>query len=272
MEKFELLSAYVSNIGREGRIILAWKFINNSNSNYSFTIYRGENSENLLPISPSFNSSETDTYIDYTANTKDPLKIYYYKIKYEDLENNIYFSEIFNSKGNLDNISRFILCENNFKLKYISGTPCAYFKKIHEGSLRCSNCWNPLKMEAMKNNCHVCMGTGFINGYYKPIYCYIDLNAHSTSFDRNARKENFNEFIQAQHTDFPRMRRGDVISNLLTSIRYKVNDVQDELKGIYPLFQIVNFKLVNTNDVEYKLDVSEEMKIKAINEIQKRKI
>lgn len=273
MLKFISINAFVSNIGREGRIILSWELKNSDNSDYYFTVLRGEHAENLLPISSPFNSSETDVFIDYSPITKDPLKYYYYQIKCEDIKNNeIIYSELITSKGQNDSLSRFLVSENNFKLRYISGSPCAFFKKIHENHLRCSNCWNPLKKQASLSNCSICMGTGFINGYYKPIYCYIDLSTKSSSVNNNTKQDNYNEIIQSLFTDFPRMRRGDFICNILTGFRYRIVDVQDELRGSYPMFQTLTMNNINLNDIEYSIEIPEEIKIQANKENQKRKL
>lgn len=273
MLKFISINAFVSNIGKEGRIILTWELNNQDNSEYEFTVLRGEHAQELLPISSPFNSAENDTYIDYSPITNDPLKVYYYQIKCVNLiSHEVIYSELISSKGHHDAFSRFLVSENNFKLRYISGTPCAFFKKIHENRLRCSACWNPLKKQVTQLNCIICKGTGFIDGYYKPIYCYIDLNTKSSSINNSTRNEKFNEIIQSFFTDFPRMRRGDFVCNILTGVRYRVVDVQDELRGSYPMFQTLTLNNINLNDIEYTIQIPESIKIQAVKEIQKRKL
>lgn len=89
-----------------------------------------------------------------------------------------------------------------------------FIKKRHKD--RCPDCWDTLRGTRSRTNCHTCLNTGYVGGYYEPIGIYASLSAENVSvvqpFDGTA----ITGTIQGWTAGYPRISMGDVLVDAAT--------------------------------------------------------
>ena len=148
---------------------------------------------------------------------------------------------------------------------YIGET--AYLMKRKVDGARCPECWNPYQYRRTKTNCHTCRGTGFFDGFYKPIEVQI-------AFDRNpkiAEQSQTGEIqvtnIKARMSHFPLVTPRDMIITKEANDRFTVVNIDyTKLPNIsygrkaysndaYIVSQILNLSQLNPDDVKFNVVV-----------------
>lgn len=76
---------------------------------------------------------------------------------------------------------------------------------------RCPKCWDTLRGTRSMSNCPLCLGTGYLNGYYDPIGIYVSLSQEQTSVQQTLDDTMVPGNIQGWTTGFPRISLGDVL-------------------------------------------------------------
>jgi hypothetical protein len=143
----------------------------------------------------------------------------------------------------------------------------AYLMKRKVDGTRCPECWNPYQFRRTKTNCQTCRGTGFFDGFYKPITVQI-------AFDRNpkiAEQSQTGEIqvtnIKARLSHFPMVTPRDMIIMEATNDRYTVVNIDyTKLPNLslgrgaysndgYVVSQMLNLAQLNPDDVKFNVVV-----------------
>lgn len=257
------------------RISWIWKESMLPLNRYTIDIYRGESPEELSLIASNLPAIEADHFEDYSAKLKDKHRVYYYQIIAHDsrLKKDTK-SNIATWDGPLDFVGLYIVEEHEFLFKSICGSPVLVYKKQTEGDMRCDECWDPISKHVTKSNCRSCHGSGFIGrgvgGYYSPSFTWVDFQPDSkiigiTQWGRSQPGQ-----TDVFMSNYPRLSPGDLVIELLTNKRWKVERINQTEKRRVPMLQIVRLTQIDLGDIEHKVPVSVDFIEKARKEYNER--
>lgn len=186
----------------------------------------------------------------------------YYRL-YVVYDNKKYYSE---PTGIVRNIRRDeflrrrkILHDEAIVLQKFSGRRVAILKRRHVGE-RCPRCYDPNTGNTTRSHCRDCMGTGFLEPYYKPFITYaarlpvykeVDEIGDLSGTERDNNKY--------QIMDYPTVMPQDLIVDLEVNDRYKIDRVEQTEMRRHPVHQeLIITKLARTS-IEYKWDIGEDL-------------
>jgi len=155
-------------------------------------------------------------------------------------------------------VRRKILRDLWILLERAEGRKFAILKRRHMGS-RCTNdeCWDPATRQATLQNCPVCHGTGWVDGYYNPFYA-IGLRKPAPVQETNNEAQGQRETHRFMFLDFPYLEENDIIVDVETNERYKLGIVTPtEVKGVRVQQYAPANKLVR-DDAVYTIEVERE--------------
>ena len=246
------------------RVLVRWKLKRTSQDlkDLKFFIYRGESPEDLTQINAvGIDYDDPYEYMDYTSNLRDLRKLYYYQVKAAEMSGNTVL-QTFDSKVETwsqepDLTALYVIEEHMFLYRWTSaGMPAFIYKKRREGP-RCPECWDPVLKRVTKSNCSTCKGTGFTEGYYKPIEAWMGFNvdvkaAQVADWGIKQIDQTDIEFI-----DYPELSIGDIILDLKGFKYWKIANVRFTLKGGAIMTQVARVSAINRSDIEYSIDVNQ---------------
>lgn len=297
---FKSKSAYVSQVGRENRVIVSWEVESHGQdlSALEVVVFRGESPANLQPIAGPLNAARASSFVDATGKMLDLHRVYYYRLVLRpvprvdgrpavsadplgrpqgdtvisvhrtDVDLDPLDDAVFTWEGGRDLIGEFVIGEHNFKFRYAGGVPVAIFQRRREAGVRCHSCWDPVTRSVTKSNCTVCFGTGWIEGYYDPIYAWADLSPNQKLVKVLEWGEKQPSQIDIMFSDYPRLRPGDVFAELTTPRRLKVMTTQQTERRRTPMLQFVRVDVINPSDVEHRVEIPRAMIERAEQELR----
>ena len=274
---FKEVNVDVYRVGPPSLIVINWVWEDSTIplDRYRLDIYRGESPQEMERIVSNLNPSNTSKYEDQTAKILDLHRTYYYEIKGVDTKTGREMtSELVTWEGKLDFVGLYVVEEHDFLFRHICGSPILVYKKQTDGKTRCTNCWDSISKRVTRSNCTICHGTGWqgsgVGGFYDPTYTWADLSPDPEiiSIAQWGRTQPTQTDIFA--TNYPRFSVGDLVIELMTNKRWKVERVGDTEKRRKKMLQLVRLDRINPSDVEYKIDVPEEFIQRARKEYNER--
>jgi len=156
-------------------------------------------------------------------------------------------------------IRRKILRDLWILLSKVEGRKYAILKRRHMGT-RCTNdeCWDPATRQALLQNCPVCRGVGWVDGYYNPFYTLaIKKPAPVQETDNEAQGQRETHRFMFLH--FPYLEEDDVIVDVETNERFKLGIVTPtEVKGVR-VQQYTTGNKLSRDDAAYTIEVDREV-------------
>ena len=127
-------------------------------------------------------------------------------------------------------------------LKLVVGTEVAILKKRRWGA-KCEHCVSKGTAQVVRAHCKYCWGTGFLGGYWEPVYGYAQ--RQRSPIQTQVAPEGHLDLnrVQVIMLNFPQVEPGDVLAFMRDDKRYKV--------------EIVNPTQIHSVDVHQELQVSE---------------
>jgi hypothetical protein len=271
---------YVSQIGKDSRVVLQWQLqlpVGESAANYAVSVWRTEGSDNnLQPISSLLDAAKHHQFVDISTKFLDAQKNYAYVLKLHRVKNItpstpagvVATSDTISWDTPRDVVHEFIVGEHNFKFRHVSGVPVLVFNRMYEDNgVKCTACWNPVMKKVMRSDCTVCYGTGSLHGFYEPEYTWADLSPESNSTQIVEWGEKQPSQMDVLFSDYPRLRSKDIIVELVSGKRWAVVNSMNSEKRRSPVLQLLRLDLVNPSDIEYKLEIPAELKLRAAREL-----
>jgi hypothetical protein len=274
--EFQFAECYILQIEYTPKILVKWGLKSTSQDlrNLYFSVYRGESPSELERISGDPIPANTlYEYIDATPKLKMISKNYYYKIVAEEIiANNIvqkFESVAFTWQGKVDYVAQYIIDEHNFAYEHVHGVPTFLFKRKKEGA-RCDECWDKVLKRVTKSNCHTCLGTGFIKGYYNLIPLWMDFNPDPAlaQIPEFGVREPSNTDIQM--TNYPILQFGDIILELEPFRFWRVVNTRNTEKNRTTILQVVRLDEVNKSDIEQHLQVDQNLRAQMLAKLEER--
>jgi hypothetical protein len=140
----------------------------------------------------------------------------------------------------------------NLMLNQFSGSEILYYPVRIDG-LRCPDCWDQIAQHRIKSNCETCFGTGFVTGFYHPIFLRVQLSQRMEEYQPGAeldehRQEQLQALIPA---NFP-VKIGDLVLTK-DNVRYVVNrySYTTKLRAIVS-YQVLLWRIPPA-DVKYRV-------------------
>jgi hypothetical protein len=167
-----------------------------------------------------------------------------------------------------DGIHAVIKEAENLLYDMLDGEPAYVIKKKSTG-IRCTNCWSPDRQQRTLSHCPVCKGSGFIDGYYKPISIQIAFDSTPRKSDSQKNFEDVYTTMRARTSNYPIIRPKDIIVNADQFKRYVVTYVETtklprhaqptgehRLSGQnYVISQLLSLQELNPDDNEYQIPI-----------------
>jgi hypothetical protein len=172
----------------------------------------------------------------------------------------IYYSRPLHTMGNLTyedwRIYLGVIRAEHVQLVSKTGIPGVLHKRRISGN-PCRRCRDHNTREVKDDHCPVCLGTGWVRGYYKPIPCfYLDVSPGDASirYDINGQGPAAGTVFQARGIAVPLLITGDVWMNSLSTERFRIIQVVPvaEQKGVPAVYQLLIERLP-FSDVAYTL-------------------
>ena len=182
---------------------------------------------------------------------------WFYRCKLKTADDKIYYSEATGLYGILSKrdylICRKFMRNKAIELRQIGGIPFhLYFTDKRD--IKCPKCSDPVTGASRNPACPLCMGTGYINGYYGPIKLYGNISADADNAqlaqDGEWKDSNLftivtigNPYLRAQET---------ILADLQTGKRFKILQVKNlaEIRRM-PILQSSIAVELNKNDISY---------------------
>ena len=135
----------------------------------------------------------------------------------------------------------------------LNGEPGYAFIK-HRDGVRCPNCWDDILQQRVKNDCGMCLNTGWDHGYYDAIKVYFssspNLSAIQPSLDGNASMGNTQT---AWLSNYPLLSTGDLLIAADDWAIWAVDSNNQTFhKGVMTR-QSLNLSIVQGNDPRRKI-------------------
>lgn len=196
----------------------------------------------------------------YTYHDTTPLLVGNDKVVYYQIISGPFSSRVVSSLMTLPRakflIWRKIINDEKVMLAKGNGIPIVVFKRRHWG-VRCTKCYDAKTSRILVKNCLDCFGTAFEGGYFAPLPTLGKLAPSSPGTDFTTdtsvpEVETANMFLHP----YPLVRRGDLIVEPATNIRWEVVSEQPTELLRNPVHQDINISRIPPQDIVYKLPLA----------------
>jgi hypothetical protein len=187
------------------------------------------------------------------SNLHDFWRIPYYKIVLTDGDSNTKTYGPVRLEGDLDGISLHLI-KNIRTLLRLAGNPVLIYQRQFNEDDRCPACWDAVLKKVTLSNCTECFNTGFLSGYYAPLLTLAVITPEASTNDPGDTLRQ-HAATDALSLNYPVLRPRDLIYEVNTGRRYRVNSVQPIEKHRLLIYQQFTINRLNTTDVEHQITV-----------------
>lgn len=151
-------------------------------------------------------------------------------------------------------LKRKILHDESIAFKHLNGIRLMVLKRKHWGD-RCTECYDALTREVLKEHCTVCFGTSFEDGFWAPVEILGRIAPAPTQTQIAPHGKVEVKTTRITILDYPHIQEGDIIVDLRSNDRYYVQLVTTtELKKVV-VHQVANISLLPRSSVEYEVPI-----------------
>ena len=219
------------------RVYLQWDLINPVPGSHHFDIYRAGSSagpweevathlpDTFLFVDESFEYPLSDTRVN--ANLFALSRRFYYRVVATPPSPYATFEDIQETEGALDQrrrgLRKKLVRDARLYLKKVGGTEVAFFKRRTWGD-RCPHCVDATG-QITRAHCAYCYGTGFLEGYWTPVYGYAQ--RRTSPIQAKPGPQGIIEInrIEIIAPDLPLLEANDVLVFLRDDTRFNVESV-----------------------------------------------
>lgn len=142
----------------------------------------------------------------------------------------------------------------DFRLQLkLNGTPVAILKRRHWGQ-RCT-CVDKATRESVRSQCAKCWGTGFIDGYWSPIYTKARRAPSSNSSAVTPESKSDANDIRFWLPDVPALEQDDLIIFLKDNTRWRVDVTTSTQIRLQDTHQVISGQALDKADIVYRIRV-----------------
>ena len=245
-------------------LALSWSYETTSEalSGYHLDVYRCEAPVSGTDLSEytliaSGLSATTVAYVDtsvsgYFHHNRD----WYYKLKIinvTSLESSVLpiVPAYLNKPGTVDKSYLEILRRKNLALNRKVGRTFKLLKR-HTLGTRCTSCWDPISFRVTESDCQICLGTGWVDGYFDPIE-FTAMTNDAPTFQEITMFGNFMPSDSLLYTtNFPMFKAGDIVVDD-NNDRWIVRDNRAVRKLNKVIEQKLHLALIMADDPLYQI-------------------
>lgn len=153
-------------------------------------------------------------------------------------------------------LRRKIIRDESIAMRSLNGVKIAVLKRRHFGT-RCTYCFDPLTKLNTASRCTKCFGTGWVGGFYLPIFTYARFGASGTQ--TSLAVEGASDMNQNGVTllNYPLVEEGDVLVEPETDVRWRVAFVNPTHMRQLVVHQRVTAIELPRSSAEYKVVLEE---------------
>lgn len=137
-------------------------------------------------------------------------------------------------------------------LRKFNGSQTYLFRRKTYG-IRCPNCWDKNVEKVVRDNCPVCVGTGFKGGYFEPAPCYVQYDPTPNVLARTY----FGKFepseISGWTISLPEIRPDDILLRIGDWSVFRIDNMMPTTLQSNPVRQILKMVQLPKSDVENEL-------------------
>lgn len=224
-------------------------------ANYKINLLRASGESEFVLIKTDLKSFE---YYDYNVNLCKRGLHYFYKIEIEELSTgHKEMSRVYTTlQAEPQYFGAAILRLYNKYLSEIVRNPEIYILVKKETGQICPTCYDIYRKRAQDPNCPVCSGTGYVDGYYKPIEAKINIlnpQAQTEEFTPSSVSRTIAP-LTAWTMNYPILKVGDIIV-LHDNSRYIVISLQFSKERNFLIRQMFQMQLIPPTDSVYTISV-----------------
>lgn len=248
----------IGNLGLEFLLVkLIMEDTEESLSDYTFNIYRSSSPEDGFEIIAS-DIQEPYEFLDTSVNLYKNNIRFYYKVEIINKISLIssmpdIYGEIYQRKP--DEVSGFIIHNNKILLNVIDNDPIWILQKKRHGQ-KCTNCWDDIRRQVTMNNCPVCLESGYVGGYYKPIQVNMSYSSSPSSRQSEVAIEEIYSSIEPISiwiANYPIVEAGDIVVDVYNN-RYIIMRVVNTTKNKYHLLrQVITMQKIPRGNVAFQI-------------------
>jgi len=157
-------------------------------------------------------------------------------------------------KGHRAKIARKARRDLTVTLSRLNGVQIAILKRKTFGP-RCTYCFNPETKDTLFSSCPTCYGSSFLDGYHDPIYAWGKLDPVTIQRSLGSSGNIETGMTGLTIVDYPRMSIDDVIVELKTNRRFKVQRVMTSESSRVVVHQDLQVSELSRSSVEYSIPV-----------------
>ena len=241
-------------------------------SRYTFTLQRSESQtvgfKNIY-VSEGISPFE---YFDYEPILHNEYRRFYYRVRAKNNETKkTLYSKISTWHGEPDLKCLEIIRRLDDLLEWRTGTPVFFFSEITQGT-RCPECWDMATGRLLRADCPRCKGTGKIGGFAPPVLIWADLSPDAKVVQHGGWGETQPSQCDILLGNFPIIKSRDII---IESRERNVWSIGEMIRVVKPerviIQQMARVDKVNRSDIEYTLEVPEELRSQALEQLNNRK-
>ena len=157
---------------------------------------------------------------EYSLTTYFRSPIVYYRIYFPDVDMR---SPVYSNEATPNYYGAEIARRHAISLKegHAGNLMYLFIKKRHKD--RCPDCWDTLRGMRSKTNCHTCLNTGYLGGYYEPIGIYASLSAENVTVVQPVDGTAITGTLQGWTAGYPRISMGDILVDACTRDIWGIN-------------------------------------------------
>jgi len=196
-------------------------------------------------------------YYDFDVEGPTSMRTWYYRVRVASTVGDGYTdSEPVYLVHDPDNIALEMIRKKNVSMVVKNGVALAALVRKQWGS-KCSRCWHPERQLPADADCPICFGTGYNDGYCKPLLMTGIVPAPRTvaAMQMIGRVEPSEELIELSNN--PWVGVDDLIVDRVVGTRYHVNRVVQYTHRGYPVSQLCTATKLDDNHVAYSIPVPE---------------
>jgi hypothetical protein len=276
--KWKSVDVMLLSMGKLPRVLVQWELepTTQNLSNLKFFVDRSESPSQFSCISSEpILANVPHKFVDYTPNLRDMQKVYYYRIRAVEYAGDTpiqsFISKPTTWDGDLDRVGLYIVEEQEFYHRRVTGVPSFIFKKIRDG-VYCPLCWDRVLKKVTRSNCKSCYGTGKIQGYYPGIETWITIEPDARQdqlTERGVFQESKTTFAM---TNYPVLSQSDLVYEVIPGQWWRVSAVSYPEKGRTLLIQNAQVDALKPTDIEQELSdrIPMARRLALLDEVKKR--
>ena len=221
---------------------------------YNLAVFRSKSEAGPFEKLVETEKSSILEFVDYSTS-RHPSVFHYYKLQFIDKETkNAIESDIFSQFESQPNLIADDI-RNNIYREYVlfKGEKVIIYKIRRHGEL-CDS-FDPVRHTPKQQNCKICYDTGYIGGYYNPIYSYADFTPQPDQIS-NSGYGDIRQGMQAVTLPYyPLVHPGDIIITK-NHVCYEVTVPTAQTMFNKTLMQFIQVKELAAQNVVYNLPVT----------------